>query len=292
MPQPLITVTGATGAVGSMVTERLADLGANLRVIVRDAQRAQTLSGVDIATASDYLATDEMTEALRGTDVLFLVSGRESENRLEQHYSAIDAAVAAGVSRVIYTSFVGAAPDAVFTLGRTHYATERALEQSGMAFVIQRQNLYLDFIPRMTDGEGVIRGPAGDGRFAPVARTDVADVAVQLLTDDRFDGSTLNVTGDERVSLRHLANRMAALTGKPIEYVQETTEEAFASRSHFGAPAWEVEGWVSSYLAIAAGELDVVSDTVAELTGRSPIHLDRFLVNNPESWQHIKPAGS
>lgn len=275
-----------------MVAARLADQGADLRLIVRDAASAPEIAGVDIATASGYGATKEMTAALRGVDTLFLVSGRESEDRLEQHYSAIDAADAAGVSRVVYTSFLGAAPDATFTLARTHYATEQALAQSGMDWVAQRQSMYLEMIPRMVGSDGIIRGPAGDGRIAPVSRSDVADVAVTLLTDDSYDGAPINVTGDERISFRHIANRMTALTGKAVEYVHESEEEAYVSRSHYGAPDWEVEGWVTSYLAIAAGEMDVVSDAVEELTGHPPQRLDAYLSEHPESWAHIERTAS
>lgn len=292
MPQPLIAITGSTGVVGGMVAARLADQGAELRLIVRDAANAPQIAGVDIATAADYSATKEMSAALRGVDTLFLVSGRESENRLEQHYSAIDAADAAGVSRVVYLSFLGAAADATFTLARTHYATEQALAQSGMDWVAQRQNIYLDMIPRMVGTDGIIRGPAGDGRIAPVSRSDVADVAVTLLTDDSYDGAPINVTGDERISFRHIANRMTALTGKAVEYVHESEEEAYASRSHYGAPDWEVEGWVTSYLAIEAGEMDVVSDAVQELTGHAPQRLDAYLSEHPESWAHIETSAS
>lgn len=289
MPQPLIAITGSTGHIGGMVAERLADQGAELRLIVRDAHEAPAIAGVDIAPASDYLATDEMQHALGGVDTLFLVSGRESENRLEQHYSAIDAANAAGVSRIVYTSFIGAAPDATFTHARVHHATEQSIIQSGMNYAIQRDNMYLDFIPMMTGTDGIIRGPAGDGRFTPVARTDVADAAVALLLDDSYDGGIYNITGDERLSFRHIANRMTALTGKAVEYVHESEDEAYASRSHLGAPDWEIEGWVTSYLAIAAGEMDVVSEDVLELTGHAPTQLDAFLSEHPETWEHIEP---
>lgn len=292
MGQPLIAITGATGAVGGMAAERLADQGANLRLIVRESAKAPAIVGADVASASDYLAVDEMTAALAGVDTLLLVSGREAENRLEQHYSAIDAAVAAGVSRVVYTSFCGAAPDAVFTLARTHFATEQALAQSGMGWVIQRSNLYADVLPYFADSQGIIRGPAGDGRFAPVTRSDVADVAVRLLTDDSRDGEIFNITGPERVSMRHVANRMTALTGKMVEYVQESEEEAYASRSHFGAPDWEVEGWVTSYLAIAEGELDLVTESVKNLTGHEPQSFERFVTDHPETWAHIERAAT
>ena len=290
MPQPLIAITGVTGAVGGMTAERLADQGASLRLIVREASAAPAIAGVDLATASDYGATDEMTEALKGVDTLFFVSGRESENRLEQHYSLIDAAAAAGVSRVVYTSFCGASSDAAFTLARDHYATEQAIAQSGLAYVFQRQNLYTDFLPFLAGEDGIIRGPGGDGRFAPVTRSDVADVAVRLLTDDSRDGEIFNITGPERVSLRHVANRLTALTGKFFEYQQQSLEDAYSSRAHYGAPAWQVEAWVSTYVAIADGELDLVTESVKNLTGHDPESFETFVSQHPESWAHVTRA--
>ncbi len=287
MGQPVIGITGATGAVGGLVAERLADQGAELRLVVRDAAKAPRIAGVDVAVASDYSATDEMTEALKGVDTLFLVSGRESENRLEQHYSAIDAAAAAGVSRLVYTSFCGAGPNATFTLARDHFATEEAIKQSGMAYAFQRQNLYSDVLPLFADAEGIIRGPAGDGRFAPVTRSDVADVAVALLSDQSKDGETFNISGPERVSMRHVANRLTALTGKLFEYQQESEADAYASRAHFGAPDWQVEAWVTTYIAIAEGEFDVLTDSVETLTGRPAETFEHFVTAHPETWQHV-----
>ncbi len=290
MAQPLIAITGATGEVGGLVAERLADQGANLRLIVRDQTLAPKIAGVDLARASDFGATDEMTAALRSVDTLFFISGREQENRLEQHYSVIDAAVAAGVSRIVYTSFCGAAPNAVFTLARDHYATEEAIKQSGIGWVFQRQNLYADVLPYFADSEGIIRGPAGDGRFAPVTRSDVADVAVALLADDSRDGEVFNISGPERVSMRHVANRLTALTGKLFEYQQESEEDAYASRAHFGAPDWQVAAWVSTYLAVAEGELDVLTDSVEQLTGHAPQSFEQFVTEHPETWAHVTRA--
>jgi uncharacterized protein YbjT (DUF2867 family) len=290
MPQPLIAITGATGTVGSLVAERLADQGASLRLIVRDAAGAPPISGVDVAAASSYAATDEMTDALRGADTLFFVSGRETEDRLAQHFSVVEAAKSAGIERIVYTSFLDAAPDSTFTLGRQHYATEQAIRESGIAFAFQQQNFYLDFVPFLAGPDGVIKGPADDGKFAPVARSDVADVAVALLTDSTHDGETFRVTGRERFSLAQVAERMTALTGKRFSFVDETIEQAYASRAHFGAPDWEVEGWVSSYAAIGAGELNVKTDHVLKLTGHEPMLLDEFLRAHPESYAHVETS--
>jgi uncharacterized protein YbjT (DUF2867 family) len=290
MPQPLIAITGATGALGGLTAERLADQGANLRLIVRDAANSPKIAGADVATASEYAATDEMAAALKGADTLFFVSGRESETRLADHYSLLDAAVAAGISRIVYTSFCGAAPNATFTLARDHYATEQAIVESGISYVFQRQNLYADVLPFFADTQGIIRGPAGDGRFAPVTRSDVADVAVRLLTDDSRDGEIFNISGSERVSFRHIANRMTAITGKLFEYQQETLEDAYASRAQFDAPDWQVEAWVSTYTSIAEGEMDIVTESTKLLTGHDPIAFEKFVTEHPETWAHVERA--
>jgi uncharacterized protein YbjT (DUF2867 family) len=109
-----------------------------------------------------YGDRDAAAAALHGVDVLFMVSASESADRREQHRTFVDAAAAAGVRHVVYTSFLGAAPDATFTLARDHWATEEHLRASGMAFTFLRDSLYLDFLPALAGPDGVIRGPAGD----------------------------------------------------------------------------------------------------------------------------------
>ncbi len=105
-----------------------------------------------------------MREAFTGVSTLFLVSAREAEDRVEQHKLAIDSAAAAGVERVVYLSFIGASADATFTFARDHFQTEEHIRASGLGFTFSRQNLYMDLLPVLGGEEGVIRGPAGDGR--------------------------------------------------------------------------------------------------------------------------------
>lgn len=283
----MIAVTGATGELGGRVAARLAAAGASQRLLVRDAARAPDLPGAEVATFAGYHDTAGMAEALRGADTLFLVSGRESPDRVAEHLSAVDAAVAAGVGRVVYTSFLGASPDATFTLARHHHATEAHIRAQGLGHTFLRDSLYLDFVPFFASAEGVIAGPAGTGRCAWVARDDVADVAAAVLTQEGHDGLTYELTGPEAHTLAWAAGVMSRVIGRPVTYVDQTVEEAYASRAHFGAPDWELEGWVTSYEAVAAGELDVVTDTVERLAGHAPMALPEFLERNPGSWAHI-----
>jgi uncharacterized protein YbjT (DUF2867 family) len=230
-----------------------------------------------------------MTDALRGVDTLFLVSGRESADRVDEHRSAVDSALEAGVSRIVYTSILGAAPDATFTLARDHYATEEHIKSTGLAYTFLRDSIYLDFIPIFASPEGRIAGPAGSGKFAAVARDDIADVAVNVLTGDgEHDGRTYDVTGPESITMAYAAEQLTAFCGRPVTYQDETIDEAYISRASYGAPKFEVDGWVTSYLAIAVGELDVVTDTVQRLTGHAPQSLPDYLTAHPESYAHLQ----
>jgi NAD(P)H dehydrogenase (quinone) len=267
----VIAVTGATGYVGGHTARFLAERGVPLRLEVRDPTRAPGDLGAEVRAASRYGAFEEMRAAFAGCDTVFLVPAEESADRVEQHKTAVDAAVAAGVRRIVYLSFVDAAPDATFTLVRHHWETEEHVRASGLAWTFPRMNLYLDFIPNMVSPEGVIAGPAGDGRAAVVARRDVAEAAAALLLGDGHDGRVYDITGREALSFAEIA----ALTG--ATYKDETLEEAWASRSGYGAPDWQVEAWISTYAAVAAGELERVSDDFARLTGHEPITLAEFL---------------
>jgi uncharacterized protein YbjT (DUF2867 family) len=272
MDNEVVAVTGATGEMGGRVARRLAERGVRQRLIVRDVSRAPQLPGADVAEApGGYIDRAGMARALVGASVLFLVPAHESPNRIEEHTTAVDAAVEAGVERVVYLSFVGASADNTFTLGRHHWATEQHIRASGLDWTFVRMNLYMDFIPHFAGEDGVIRGPAGEGRLAAVLRDDLADAVVAVLTSDGHDGAVYDISGPTAFSLSEIAELLGA------QYVDETEEEAYASRAGYGAPDWEVEGWVTSYLAIRNGELERVSGDLRRLIGRDGKSLQEFL---------------
>ena len=290
MTNHTIGVTGATGAVGGRVAARIARLGAAQRLIVRDINRAPEYpdSSASMAAYEDAAAFER---ACRGVDTLFLVSATETEDRMEVHARAVDAAVRAGVSRIVYLSFLNAGPAATFTFARTHFFTEAHIRSTGISHTFLRCSLYLDLLPRLVTDDGLVRGPAGEGRVAWVSRNDVADVAAAVLTDPvviaASEESTYDVTGPEALSLGATVERLSRLTGRTLRYVPETWEEALESRRLTGAPDWEIEGWASSYAAIAAGELDVVSKSVHRLTGHPAQSIEGFLRRHPSALSHV-----
>ncbi len=228
-----------------------------------------------MAVAS-YLDHAALVAAATGVETLFFVSGFEAADRLDQHKAAIDAFVEAGVQRVVYTSFINCAADSTFTFARDHYHTEQHMAARGLPFAALRNNFYADMVPRLVT-DGVIRGPAGQGRFAPVARADVAEVAVAMLSDPTAPSGRFDVTGPVLVTMAEAAALMSDITGQKVIYENETLEEAYASRSGFGAPQFEIDGWVTSYSGIAAGEFEVLSDSVERFAGHPPMTLKAFL---------------
>lgn len=284
---PNLAITGSTGAVGGRVAQRLADAGVPQRLVLRDATEAPQLEGAYPVEVSDYGDFDAMRAALRGVETLFLVSFREAEDRLQRHFRAVDAAADSGVERIVYLSFLQASPDSTFKLGRQHYATEEHIRESGLGFTFLRSSFYADFVPFFTGDDGVVRAPAGGGKVSWITRDDIADTVVAAVQSDAYDSEALENTGPAALDFHETAAILSRVTGREISYVPETEEEAWESRRPTGAPDWEIEGWVSSYLAIANGELAMVSDTVERLTGHPPKDLESFLSAHPELWSHL-----
>lgn len=272
----LIAVTGSTGAVGGAVARLLADQAP--RLVVRNAARAPAIPGSEVAVAS-YDDGAAARAALDGVDVLFMVSAAESANRREEHRTFISAAAEAGVRHLVYTSFAGAAPEATFTLGRDHWDAESAIRSSGMAFTLLRDNFYLDVLPLFADGTGAIRGPAGSGRVAAVARADVAEVAAAVLrSPDQHAGAVHQLTGPEALTLDEVAARAGAALGKDLRYAAETVDEAYASRrAAYDVEQWQLDAWVSTYTAIADGSVAEVTDDVSTLLGKPARTLEQAL---------------
>jgi NAD(P)H dehydrogenase (quinone) len=314
----MIAVTGANGELGRKVVARLAEMGMKQRLVVRDLEHAPRLPGAEVAAASAYGDAAAMGRALQGVETLFLIAARDRfgvvqnalmqgetpppYDRLQQQLTAVDAAVAVGVRRIVYLSFMSAAPDATFILAHDHYHTEEHIRTLGVSFTFLRMSLYTEHVPVMVSAGGVIRAPAGEGRAAWVTRDDIADVAAIVLTRSGHDGSTYDVTGPEAITLTETAEKLSFATGRKITYQAQTPPEARMTRSTSGMDKYEaerrdrtgrglddydVEVFVTHYLQIATGELARVSDTVPRLTGHRAQSLSEYLQKHPESYQHL-----
>ena len=241
--------------------------------LARSPERAKVYASAEIRKMV-YANTPEVVEALKGIDVLLMVSARENPERVEEHKSLLDAAKLAGVQHIVYTSFYGADEKATFTLSRDHAQTEAYIKELGFTYTFLRDNFYLDFLIDIALENGEIRGPAGSGKVSAVARKDTSRVAAEILLNPKeWKNQTLNLTGPEELSMEEIVALLSKETGNAITYVDESVEEAYESRKKWPAQNWEYDAWVSTYTAIKAGEQAGVSTDVKKVLGRPAMSL-------------------
>ena len=269
----MIGITGVTGKLGSYVADLVDQQGISSIHLARRPERAKVYASAEIRKMV-YANTPEVVEALKGIDVLLMVSARENPERVEEHKSFLDAAKLAGVQYIVYTSFYGADEKATFTLSRDHAQTEAYIKELGFTYTFLRDNFYLDFFIDIALENGEIRGPAGRGRVSAVARKDTSSVAAEILLHaKKWENQTLNLTGPEDLSMEEIVEILSKETGKTITYVDESVEEAYESRKKWSAQTWEYDAWVSTYTAIKAGEQAGVSTDVEKVLGRPAMSL-------------------
>lgn len=273
----MIGITGVTGKLGAYVAEMVAESGQQTIHLARTPERAKTYESAELRKAH-YANTPEVVAALTGIDTLLFVSAKENANRVQEHKDFLDAAKAAGVKHIVYTSFYGASDEATFTLSRDHAKTERYIKELGFTYTFLRDNFYLDFFKDLVFEYDEIRGPAGQGKVSAVARRDTSAVAAAILqAPEKWENQTLNLTGPEELSMDQVVAIINEATGRKAVYVPETVEEAYASRQVWPAQQWEYDSWVSTYTAIAAGEQAGVSTDVATVLGRPALSLKDIL---------------
>lgn len=271
-----IAVTGATGALGSRVAAVLAGHGAQLLLLGRHLGQLPELPGAERRGSAVYDDEPAMQAALEGAETLVLVSSRPTGRRLEEHAAAVEAGRTVGVHRVIYVSLVGAAATATYRNARDHWLTEQFLAGTGLRYTIVRSGIYASTLTRLADDDLVIRGPGGSGRAGFATHHDIAAVIAALAEDPGTDqdGAVLQVTGPESLTLSETTARLAATTGRPFRYQDESLEEAFAWRWQQGMSGTQIESWISWYRAIATGELDFITGDVERITGSAAQPVD------------------
>ena len=269
----MIGITGVTGKLGSYVADLVDQNGIASVHLARSPERAKVYASAEIRKIV-YANTPEVVEALKGIDILLMVSARENPERVKEHKDFLDAAKLAGVQHIVYTSFYGADEKATFTLSRDHAQTEAYIKKLGFTYTFLRDNFYLDFFIDIALENGEIRGPAGRGRVSAVARKDTSRVAAEILLNPKeWENQTLNLTGPEDLSMEEIVALLSKESGKTITYVDESVEEAYESRKKWPAQTWEYDAWVSTYTAIKAGEQAGVSTDVEMVLGRPAMSL-------------------
>ena len=263
----MIGITGVTGKLGSYVPNLVDKKGIASVHLARSPERAKVYASAEIRKMV-YANTPDVVEALKGINVLLMVSARENPERVKEHKSFLDAAKLAGVQHIVYTSFYGADEKATITLSRDHAQTEAYIKELGFTYTFLRDNFYLDLFIDIALENGEIRGPAGSGLVSAVARKDTSRIAAEILLNPKeWENQTLNLTGPEDLSMEEIVAHLSKETGNSIRYVDESLEEPYESRKKWPAQTWEYDAWVTTYTAIKVGEQAGVSTDVEKVLG-------------------------
>ncbi len=270
-------VTGATGQLGGLAIGELLARGvpaADIVAIVRDESKAADLAskGPQIRVAS-YDDPEALRRALDGVDKLLLISGSEVGRRVPQHTNVIEAAEAAGVGLIAYTSLLNAATSGL-GLAPEHVATEKRLGESSIPAVFLRNGWYWEnYLQAISQAvsSGALFGAAGEGKVAGAARADYAAAAAAVLTSDADQGGKVyELGGDERLTYADLAKVIGEVAGKTVEY-RDLPEADYAKvLADNGTPEQFAAVLAGSDAGIARGELDTTSGDLQTLIGRSP----------------------
>lgn len=282
----IIAVTGATGQLGRLVIEQLkARVSGQQSVValVRDPAKAADL-GVE-ARAADYDQPKTLAQALKGVDVLLLISSDAIGQRVPQHRNVIEAAKAAGVKRIAYTSILHADTTPI-GLGVEHHATETMIRESGLDYTLLRNSWYLENYAGAIAGAlhaGAFVGSAGEGRISAASRADYADAAAVVLTSEGHAGKTYELAGDEAFTLADLAAETSRQTGRDLPY-NNLPEAAYAEvLTGVGLPPPVAAMLAQSDVGAAQGGLFNDSRQLSRLIGRPTTPWTAFVAGVLES---------
>jgi NAD(P)H dehydrogenase (quinone) len=282
----MIAVTGATGKLGRLVLERLLARvpAAELIAVVRSPEKAADLAarGVQVRRG-DYDDPSSLTAALTGVDRLLFISASEVGRRIAQHQAVVDAARAAGVKLVAYTSILNADTTGI-GLAAEHKQTEAMIRASGVPFVFLRHGWYLENYTETLGpalGMGMVFGAAGEGRVAPATRADFAEAAAAVITGDGHAGKVYELAGDEGFTLSEFAAAVSRWAGKSIGYTN-LPEPAFAEALiGAGLPEPFARVLADADVGIARGDLTTSSGDLRRLIGRPTQTLEETLAKLP-----------
>lgn len=270
-------VTGATGTVGSLVTQRLIDRGDRPAVFVRDPKKARKLFGDRVEIRVGDLA--DISGALDGIRDLFLLnSGPDLEVR---DRAAAFAAKAAGVRHLVKLSTLDVSTGV--GTGPWHARGELAIRESGVPFTFIRTSAFMSNALSWVDTikrEGVLRTSTGSGKIAFIHPGDIADVAVKALTTRAHDGEALVITGPRALTYGEMASKIGAAIGKTVRFEEISDEEA---RPDFDGDY--ADALVDIWRAVREGRLATVTDGVERVLGRKPVTFHRWVKENAGAFR-------
>ncbi|MEU3492103.1 NAD(P)H-binding protein [Kitasatospora cineracea] len=272
----MIVITGATGALNGATVDHLLERlpAGEIAVAVREPARARRFAdlGVEVRRG-DYADPASLPGAFEGADQLLLVSASDpGADAVALHRTAIDAAAAAGVGRILYTSHQGAHPDSAFKPARDHAATELLLAGSGVPWTALRNGFYAHSLAWLLGPwreTGTITVPA-DGPVSWTARADAAEAAAAVLADPGAHDGPVTLTAPEAPTFQQVAELAGELSGRPVRCVTVAPEDWVAGQVAQGTPEFMARFTLGIYLAAAQGRFAGTDPLLPALLPRTP----------------------
>ncbi len=275
----MILVTGATGRTSGEVVKALLAKGEQVRALVRDPQKAGRIEGPGVELqVGDVEKPETWDAAWQGVDKVFLLSP-EGPQMAEVHGKFADAAKRAGVRHLVRMSLLVSNPDSPLVIAKWHGEADQTVANSGIPYTIIRPAPFMQVVlgsARMIASDDMFSGAQGDGKVGVIDNRDIGNVAATVLTSDGHEGKTYPLTGPEALSMGELAEKLSAVLGKEVKYVNVSQETAKGDLMAMGMPDWMADGWVAIAMMISTGAADMVTPMVQEITGKEPRSFDEF----------------
>ncbi|GAA3236629.1 NmrA family NAD(P)-binding protein [Nonomuraea helvata] len=295
----MILVTGATGSIGTHLVRLLLDQGAPVRALVRDATKGRAL-GCDIVVG-DFDEPASLAAAMDGVEHLFLNAGgaqpvEGEQPMIRQQKAAIDAARAAGVSRVVKVSVWGARRGGRLAEG-AHWEIEEHLKASGLGWSMLRPSGFMqNFITGAAafTADGRLMDAYGGAGVSYIDCHDIAACAAALLTGSRGLGEAYVLTGPQALTAAEITRELSAALGRAVGHVEVSPDDLAAALRSQGLPARFADDVAELSRNVAAGSLAATTTAVRDLTGRAPRTFAQFLAANAEALRGglLSPARS
>jgi NAD(P)H dehydrogenase (quinone) len=271
----MIVVTAASGRLGRAVAAEIQTRmkPGDVTLAARSPDKIADLAAHGFATVrADYTDRASLVKAFTGADLVLLISGvSAAEQRIQEHRTAIDAAQAARVRRIVYTSYANPTPASLFPFAAIHGDTETYLQASGVPYTILRNRPYaanLDGALMQSKTSDLLASPSADAKVAYITHADAAAAAVGALLGDGHEGKTYEITGPEAVTLHEIGAALSAARGKHVHVAKSALADLRAYYQSLKLPPFLVEALVGSSAATAAGEYQHVTGDARALAGR------------------------
>ena len=283
----MILVTGATGNNGLEILKRLASQNVQARAMVRDASgtrerarnRAKAIAdlGIEMVKA-DFDRPETLPSALAGVDQAFLVTN-SSERAEAQQLAFVDAAQQSGVKHIVKLSQFAADARSPVRFLRYHAAVEAAIQVSGMAYTFLRPNLFMQGLLNfrsMIATQNAFYAAAGQAKVSMVDVRDIADVAVAALTRPGHEGKIYDLTGSQALTHTEMAERLSAVLGRQITFVDISPEAMRDALLGVGFPIWQADGLIEDYAHYRRNEAAAIASGIEDATGKAPRQFKDF----------------